>query len=262
MNVLKIFAFGALAGCCLVARAQDAQEFVQGAVKVELAKDRADHSRWVFTDHDRKPGSDVVKWVAQTGKGDVNRVIRVNGHQVPEWKQRKRVESFIHDPAAQAKQRQGGQKDARQAASLLRLMPQAFLWTKASADKDTTTLHFRPNPKFDPPSRQAEVFAAMAGEMVVDNKQHRIEKIKGHLTHDVDFGWGILGSLKKGGWFEVDRQEIAPGIWDITETHVHIHGHMLLFKTISEVEDDKETSFSRESGDVTLKEAAVAVMKK
>ena len=34
-------------------------------------------------------------------------------------------------------------------------------------------------------------------------------------------------------------------MWQITETHVHIGGHALLFKTIGEQEDEVKTEFRR-----------------
>ncbi|HTV06771.1 MAG TPA: hypothetical protein VME86_15490 [Acidobacteriaceae bacterium] len=260
MNALKAMVLSVvLVSCCA---AQDAREMVRQDVNTELAADAADHSVWIFHDDDRKPGNDVVQWVAQTHQGDVKRVIERNGQSISEEQQRNSVEAFVHNPQAQAKQRQAGQKDAQQATSLLKMLPDAFLWTEVGHNDGTTTFDFKPDPNFSPPSYASRVFAAMAGEMVVDNKQHRIEKFKGKMTHDVNFLWGILGSIKKGGWFEVDRQPVGPGVWQITQTHIHVHGHILFFRTISQQEDDVETLFSREPGDVTLEQAAEAVMKK
>ena len=244
------------------ARAQDARAEVRQDVQAEMAADAADHSVWIFRDDDQKPGNHIVQWVAQTHHGDVKRVIERNGRKVSELQQRRSIEAFIRDPEAQAKQRQAGQKDAKQADSLLKMLPDAFLWKEVSHNAKTTTFQFKPDPKFDPPDYQARVFAAMAGEMVVDNEQHRIEVFKGKMIRDVNFMWGILGSIKKGGWFEVDRSEIGPGIWEITESHIHIRGHVLFFKTISQQEDDVQTDFSRLPDDVTLEQAYEAVMKK
>ena len=262
MSAGKILIPAVLCICCCAAQCQDAREMVRQDVKVELEADATDHSNWIFHDDDQKPGNDVVQWVAQTHQGNLKRVIERNGHKISKEQQRQSIEDFIHDSDAQAEQRQANQKDAQQAESLLKLLPNAFLWTEVSHNYDTTTFRFKPDPIFSPPSYASRVFAAMAGEMVVDNKQHRIEEFKGEMIHDVNFLWGILGSVKKGGWFEVDRQEVGPGIWEITQTHIHIHGHILFFKTISQQEDDVETSFSREPGDVTLEQAAAAVMKK
>ena len=47
----------------------------------------------------------------------------------------------------------------------------------------------------------------------------------------------------------------AKQVWQITETHVHIQGHALLFKTISEQEDDVKTDFKQLPDDVTMQKA-------
>jgi hypothetical protein len=49
---------------------------------------------------------------------------------------------------------------------------------------------------------------------------------------------------------------------DITATHVHIRGHALIFKSISEQEDDEKSFFSRQPDNVSLEQAASAVMAK
>jgi hypothetical protein len=255
--LLLVFCF-----CCAI-RAEDAtKSAVQQAVNAELAADRSDHTHWIFHEVDRKPRITVEQWVAQTAMGDVTRVVKRNGRAISSEQQRSKVEAFIHDSSAQSNQRQGNVHDDRQAEALLKLLPVAFVWTQTIRNQQTTTYHFKPDPKFQPPSREARVFAAMEGNMTVDNGQHRIEELKGRLIRDVNFGWGFLGKLRAGGSFEVDRTQVGPGIWDITATHVHIVGHALLFKSISEVEDDVKTSWQREPDGVTLEQAAAAVMKK
>lgn len=262
MNVLKTLAFSLALACCYPLHAQDARTLVQQTVNSEIAADRADQSRWIFFEVDQKADSSVEQWVAQSSQGDVNRVIKRNGKPIPLAQQRQAVESFIHNSDALSQQRQNDKKDAQQAESLLKMLPGAFLWSVVQKNDITTTFHFKPNPNFNPPSRQARVFAAMAGDMTINNQQHRIMKLKGAMIRDVNFGWGLLGSLKKGGWFEIDREQTAPGLWQIYQTHVHIRGRALLFKTISEHEDDRKTSFTRLPGNITLEQAAQAVMKK
>ena len=274
MTVLKLtglllLAAGCVPSACVLGAqdtkpdaSQDTKQFVQQAVTDELAADRDDHSRWIFHEVDRKPNDTVVQWVAQTGHGDLNRVLSRNGHQISEQQQRASIDQFIHDPAAQAKQHRSGQHDDEQAEALLKLLPVAFIWTRTGSDEKTTTLHFKPDPNFRPPSREARVFSAMQGDMTVENSHHRIQELKGTMIRDVNFGWGLLGKLEKGGLFSVRRSETGPGVWQITETHVHIQGHALIFKSISEQEDDEKTSFTREPGDVTFEQAESAVMSK
>jgi hypothetical protein len=260
MKVLKCFTILLLG--CVVLRAQEPKQIVQQAVNTELAADRNDHSHWIFFEIDRQPKNSVQQWVAETGKGDVTRVLMRNGRPIPPAQQTQAIRKFIHDPNAQAKQRQASQHDDQQASAMSKLLPVAFVWTITSKNGQTTTLHFKPDPRFRPPSREARVFAAMEGDMTVDNPQHRIGELKGKLVNDVDFGWGLLGKLQKGGTFSVERRQIGPGIWDITESHIHIQGHALIFKSISEQEDDEKSSFSREPDDVTLEQVASAVMAK
>jgi hypothetical protein len=55
---------------------------------------------------------------------------------------------------------------------------------------------------------------------------------------------------------------LEAGEWQITATHIHIQGHALILKSISEQEDDQKTSFSREQDQVILAQATASVMSK
>ena len=234
---------------------QNPKQLVQQAVQTELAADRDDHSHWVYLETDNKPGNTVKQWVAETRTGDLRRVIETNGQPVPMDEQRRKMESFLHDSWAQSKQRKSEQHDDKQAAELLELLPQAFLWTNQGTKGSNTILHFKPDPQFHPPDLEARVFSAMEGDMAVDTEQHRIVSLKGRLIHDVKIGGGLLGNLDTGGTFDVERRETGKSIWQITETHVHIRGHALIFKTISEQEDDQKCNFKQLSKDVSMQQA-------
>ncbi len=232
-----------LLGVCVPASGQDAKQIVQQAVQTELAADASDHTHWLFYEEDRKPGLNLKQWVADTDIGDLKRVIEKNGVTISKAQQRQSINSYIGDSAAQAKQRKAGQHDDQQATQMLSMLPKAFVWTKAGEQGNDTILSFKPNPEFNPPTWESRVFAAMAGEMAVDNSHHRIVRLKGRMIHDVKFWGGVLGSLRSGGTFEVERREVGGGEWSITETHVHIQGHALIFKSISEQEDDVKSKF-------------------
>jgi hypothetical protein len=91
--------------------------------------------------------------------------------------------------------------------------------------------------------------------MTVDDGQHRIVSLKGRLIRDVKFGGGLFAELKAGGTFDVERRETAKAVWQITETHVHIQGHALLFKSIAEQEDDVKTQFRQLPESLSLEQA-------
>ena len=44
-------------------------------------------------------------------------------------------------------------------------------------------------------------------------------------------------------------------MWEIVETHVHIQGHALIFKTISENEDDVKSHFKQIDQGTSLQQA-------
>jgi hypothetical protein len=72
----------------------------------------------------------------------------------------------------------------------------------------------------------------------------------------VTIGWGLLGRLRAGGTFRVERREITPRLWQITETHVHIEGKALFFKSIGQQQDEVQTNFMQMPKGITLEQAA------
>jgi hypothetical protein len=235
--------------------AQTPKDFVWQAVQTELAASHDDHSHWLYFENDRQPGKFVKQWVAQARSVSLSRVVERNGQNLSENQQRQEISAFINDQSAQTRQRKSGRHDDEQAAELLQMLPNAFIWTIAGPKGSDIVLHFRPDPQFHPPNLEARVFAAMEGDMAIDREQHRIASLKGRLIHDVKIGFGLLGNLEAGGTFDVERRELRPHVWQITETHVHIQGHALIFKNISEQEDDVKVHFQQIADSTTVQQA-------
>ncbi|HWG16769.1 MAG TPA: hypothetical protein VN678_02825, partial [Acidobacteriaceae bacterium] len=230
---------GGLALGAFPLRAQDAKAIVQQAVNTELEVSRTDHTHWRYTESEMD-GSRYV--VVETQYGEVKRHLGASAdvlRQDDEYNQR-----FAHDPALQQKQRQAGLHDDRSATELLNEMPEAFVWKLERETGDEIALSYHPNPDYRPPDMESRVMGQMAGTMVVSKPGHRIKTFKGRLTNDIEIGWGLLAKIHQGGTFDVERRQIAPGEWAITETHVHISGHALFFKTIGQQEDEVKTDFT------------------
>src|ERR1700751_5863666 len=251
----RFLVFATLLAATVASEAQSPRDIVRQAVQTELIASRDDHSHWLYFEIDRQPSKTVKKGVAETRAASLDRVVERNGQTLAESQQRQEMDAFINDPRAQAKQHKSGQHDDEQAAELLKILPDAFIWTSAGEKGSDILLHFKPDPQFRPPDLEARAFAAMEGDMAIEHDQHPLFSLKGHLIHDVKIGYGLLGELKAGGTFDVERRELSPRIWEITETHVHIEGHALIFKTISEEEDDVKTHFEQIEGSTSLQEA-------
>jgi hypothetical protein len=255
-----------MVGSALSARGQDvtAEQIVQTVVNNELAADKNTKTHFMYKSTKKTPDKSLVRLTIETPKGNVTRTLAINGHPLtPEQRQKddQQIQQLISDSDQQKKQARDRHEDGEKARNMMKMLPQAFRWTKVSDQNGVTTLNFRPNPKFEPPDREARVFAAMAGTMKVDDRQMRLKQLSGALMQDVEFGWGLLGRLRKGGTFDVKRTEVAPGIWEITETHVHIAGRALLFKSIDQNEDEVTSDFKRVSDTLSLEQAA-AMLKK
>ena len=236
--------------CC-----QNAKAIVQQAVNAELGANRDDHSQWKYLQSEANGDKFLV---VETQYGAISRHVMENGRPVSAATLQaddEKNQRFIHDPALQAKQRHDGQHDDKSATELLNQMPQAFLWKIESETAESITLSYQPNPDFDPPSMESRVMSAMSGTMVVAKPAYRIQSFKGRLNSDVTFGFGLLARIKQGSTFDVERRQIAPGLWQITETHVHIGGHALFFKTIGQQQDQIKTDFKPVPPATTLEQA-------
>ncbi|WP_158751987.1 hypothetical protein [Acidobacterium sp. S8] len=252
---------GILALSLTAAHAQNPHQIIQQVVDAERAANRDDHSHWIYLDDIRKPNEHILQWVAGTQQGDVRRVLERNEQKVDESHQRDSIDKFLHDTRAQSKDVSENAHDNQQVDDFLKLLPVAFVWTQTSVTPSNTTLHFEPEPNFHPPTRESRVFSSMAGDVVVDNQQHRIRSMSGRLIHDVTFGGGLLGRLKEGSSFSLEQAQVGEALWELTAVHVHLEGNALLFKSISLQQDDQRSRFEPESPTVTLGQAAAAVMK-
>lgn len=236
----------------------DALRAVRAAVAAEMQAAHTDHSIWTYRDQDDTPGHNATYLTIETHQGALRRLIELNGQPLsPSQVQAEtaRIDNYVHDSSAQAKARKNNAHDDAQAAEMLKMLPDAFIWTIADQTPEATTLHFQPNPDFDPPNMQARVMGSMSGEMMIVKDGNRIRTLRGHLTHNVLVGFGILAKLHAGGTFDVERRKIGDERWQIAQTHVHIGGYALLFKTIGQQEDEVKTDW-KPSTDDTLEAAA------
>jgi hypothetical protein len=230
--------------------AQDAKTIVTAAVHVELTDDANDHTPFMYFDHDVTPDHDTLFYVVETPKGNLKKKTQDHGHPLDQQQRQaddQRIHALVNDPAAQERQRANASHDDNEAEQMLRLLPNAYIWTIASESGSLVTLNFKPDPNFSPSGFEAKVLSAMGGQLTIErtpaDKDDHIVSLKGTLLDDVTFGWGILGRLRKGGFFSYVRKEVAPGHWQMITSNVHINGHALFFKSIGSDEDETRTDF-------------------
>ena len=237
--------------------AEDAKVLVHRMVQNELAA-RNDHSHWMYIDSMSEDGTTKVTLVVESAQGSLELLLSHDGRTVSKEdlaKEEAQVKNAIDHPSNMKKTQKADQEDEDQATKMLKMLPDGFLYTVVSDDGHEVKLHFEPNPDFDPPTREAKVFHAMAGEMTIAKKEGRLAGLSGSLETNVYFGWGILGAIRKGGTFEIRQKEVGPGHWELTLLDVHIQGKALFFKTIHEQQHEIQMDYHQIPSDLTAQQA-------
>ena len=191
-----------------------------------------------------------TKEIYESKDGDVARLLTINGQPLnPEAEQdeRSRLNELAGDPDRQRHRMQAEDADRAHAINVLRALSSAFTYHYAGIVESSTGLAerftFQPNPGFSPPDLETQVLTAMTGEIWINAAQERVVRLQGRLQHDVDFGWGILGRLYKGGWIAIDQAEVAPGQWRTVRLQMEMSGRVV-FKTRSFDTTEEESDFA------------------
>lgn len=172
----------------------------------------------------------IVKEIIETSEGSVAHLVSINDAPLrPEaaLKEQTRLDRLLNDPERQRHRQQAESADLDRALKVLRALPQGFVYEHTETKDSIARFTFRPNPEFHSQSLETLTLGSMTGELWVNTEQERVIHLEGHLQQDVDFGWGILGRLNKGGWIAVDQAEIAPHRWRNVRFKMVMSGRVL-----------------------------------
>jgi len=192
-----------------------ANDLVRRVVTNELTF-QDDHTNWMYRLEKEQHGKKQVEELVETKEGSLSRLLSINDRPLTpkqQGEEDERVRELMTSRSAQQKLRRSLDAETLQGRQLVKMLPDAFVFSYAGGDGNLVKLSFRPNPSFRAPSLEARVFHDMEGEMWVDCKQERLAGFDGHLTQAVKFGFGLVGHLDKGGHFEVRQAEVVPGHW-------------------------------------------------
>ena len=237
-----------------------ADELARAVVNNELKISDASQSRWTYVAEKEEAGKKQTKRVIETAYGSLERVIAVNGTPLTPQQQQgetDRVARLAKNPGELKKLEQAKRKDADQCRAFFKMIPETFTFAYGGQSGELVRLTFKPNPHYEPPTREGRVLHHMAGELWVHPQQLRLGAMYGTLLDDVKFGGGILGHLNKGGQFVVKRAEIAGGRWEMTELLVNMTGKALCFKSIAVQQKEERSDFQQVPDETTLADAAI-----
>jgi len=182
----------------------------------------------------------TTKEVVQTRDGSVARLIAINGRPLTaeqENAEAARLQRLLDQPDLQERRRKREKDDAERAQKIIHVMPEAFLYTYEGIvpgpNGPAVRLSFKPKPGFDPPDQETKVAVGIQGELWIDQAQQRMVRLDAHLFEDVDFGWGILGRLYKGGSILIENADVGNHNWQLQRMKLDLTGKALMLKTLT-----------------------------
>jgi hypothetical protein len=233
------------------------EQLIRDTVYNEL-HDHEVHGYWQYMVH-KKTANDLMSLEqVETKSGPVQRLIAVNGEPLTPQRRHDedvRLEEFLSDSAKQRKVREQYLDDEKRIARIMQLLPIAFSYQYEGIEGDNYCLSFRPNPAFHPPTIEARVFHAMQGKVYVNARWKRLARLDGRLMDNIDFGYGLLGRMNKGGWFNLERTRANETDWKTEMLEIHVSGRAVLFKTIAKDTREERFGFREVPRNITLSDA-------
>jgi hypothetical protein len=239
----------------------DPQKIVRDASWNELHAPKAGRS-FSYRQHKVDPKGSLVKEIVETKDGDVARLIEKDGKPLPpdqEKAELDRLNNLLEHPEIQEHRHKKEQEDSARGDEMVRMLPDAFLYTLEGTVEGPNgpcyRLAFKPNPAFTPPDREGEVYHGMVGELWVDQSQERLVKIDAHLIQDVNFGWGVIGKLYKGGSILVQNADVGYHHWETIHMKLNLQGKILMMKSVDFSTTEDFSAFKAQPQEMSYQEA-------
>lgn len=245
-------------------RSQTGKELVATACYNEFHQ-RQQNSLWESHLEHRTAGHTYLEEEIETVDGPIHRLLFVDG-QKPSPSDRKqdddRLRELIQNPKARLALKKNREADEKKFHDLLCVLPEAFLFEDQGKRGDMEKLAFRPNSAFNPKNYEERALHAMSGMVLVDIGEKRLTQFSGTLTKQVDFGFGLIGHLSKGGTIQVTRVRLSPGLWKTRSSRIDLDGRFVLFKTVSKQQDETHCNFKPLASDTSIDQAIRELLNK
>jgi hypothetical protein len=235
-----------------------AQTLVKEAVAHAL-KDADAKVAYVYRLDRKQPERSEARDIVATRDGLVARLVSLNGQPLSAELRAlddQRLDKLLADPKEQSKRRQQQEKEAQRVRGMIKALPDAFLYQhdgiEPGPDGALVRLKFRPNPEFEPPTRETLVYKGMEGQLWIHEHDRRIARLEATLVEDVKLGWGLVANLHKGGRFRLEQRKLADGRWQTSQMTLDFTGRAFLFKSLKIKQEQSISNVRRVPDDLTL----------
>lgn len=240
-------------------------DLVRQTVAQEVAASSRTDIKHMFVSHKKGTKGTQTRLYVETNDAMAGMLVSINNQPLTQQQQQAELghlDWLMNNPDQLRKKRAREKEDADRTLRIVKALPDAFRYeydgTQAGelnlgrSGDALVRLKFTPNPSYTPPTRVEQVLQGMQGYLLIDASEHRIAEINGMLFRDVNFGWGIIGHLDKGGSFVVRQADVGEGCWELTAMSLNITGKILVFKGITMASEETFSDFRRVPADTSF----------
>lgn len=197
--------------------------------------------------HEVNEKGDQIRDQIETPEGSVARLIQRDGRPLPpeeDTAERERLNYLIAEPSVFAHHIKNEQANKKLGVDLLKMMPDAMLWTYApgqpqpvdqpSGAAPLVVLDFKPNPKWSPPTIPADTLTGLEGRIWIDRKTRRMVRLEGDLFHAVNIGWGMVAHIYPGGNVTLQQTNAGGQRWIVNHIVEQLTLRALMVKTVKQ----------------------------
>jgi hypothetical protein len=208
---------------------------------------------------------DELRDVIETKDGTVARLIMRDNRPLTaeeDRSERDRLTSLLTHPNDFAKHAKNQAESKRIAIDLIKLMPDAMLYSYAAGQPQTANapaqevvLDFTPNPAFHPPTLYSEGLAGLRGRIWIDAQTKVIVRIEGEIFQSINWGWGMLAHIYPGGTVDLEQTPASGPRWNMTQFHEQVTVKALMVKTMKVHSEGQASGFQALPGPMAYTDA-------
>ncbi len=177
------------------------------------------------------------------------RLIALNGKPLSPQQEAQEIQKQNHEtekrrsesPEARHARIAKYQKDRTRDNNMMNQLTIAFNFTLVGSRKvrgfDVWVLKATPRPDYQPPNLDARVLCGMEGEMWIDQKDFHWVHVHAVVIRPVSIE-GFLAQVEPGTQFDLQKEPVAPGIWEPVHYSMRAHAKVLMLFNHNSSEDE------------------------
>jgi hypothetical protein len=236
------------------------------AVTNELIDLHHDGSYLRYRMHIVDAKGDQIRDIIESKDGAVARLVLRDGRALTDDEdraERERLNTMIESPAAFAKHTKSEAPERKIADDLLRLMPDAMLYSyvpgqpqvQSPSSASQVVLDYKPNPGFSPPTTISESMSGLAGRVWIDVQSRQVVRMEGNIFQPVNFGWGMVAHIYPGGKLLLEQTNAGGQRWIYSHFVEQASVRALMVKTVNVHQNIAASDFQTLPSGITYQDA-------